>query len=131
MAYKGTVGEQIQKLLDEYTEEAIKRSDADIRKVAEESAQKLQDRSPSASGDYAKGWTTKVLKKGKFVGIFAHTGQYVVHNKTDYHLTHLLEYGHDVIRDGKKIGRANPHEHIAPVEQWAESELPDRIKGDI
>ena len=52
----------------------------------------------------------------------------VVHNKTDYQLTHLLENGH-VIRNKKgDWGRTRPIKHIAPVEQWANSELPEEIE---
>ncbi len=134
--YKGTVQEQMQRLLDDYTEEAIKASDAAIKGVAEEAAEKLRNTSPrrakgKTAGDYAKGWAVKQVKKGKFTGIFARTGNYIVHNRTDYHLTHLLEYGHDVLRDGKKIGRAKPHEHIYPVEQWSANEVEEAIKRKL
>ena len=40
----------------------------------------------------------------------------IVHNKTDYQLTHLLENGH-VIRNKKgTYGRAPAHPHIKPIE---------------
>lgn len=89
--------------------------------VAKETAQKLKNSSPKMSGDYAKGWTVS-KKAGSDV---------IVHNKTDYQLTHLLENGH-VIRNKKgEYGRAPAHVHIAPVEEWAADELPRRIMGDI
>lgn len=134
--YKGTVSEQMQRLLDEYTEEAIEASDKAIKGVADEAADKLRDTSPrrtkgKTAGDYAKGWAVTVLKKGKFKGIFARTGQYVVHNKTNYHLTHLLEYGHLIVNAKGTYGRTRPIEHIAPVEDWAADEVVSAIKKEI
>ena len=45
------------------------------------------------------------------------TVEAVIHNKTDYQLTHLLEHGHDIIvsRNGKKmkVGHVNGKAHIA------------------
>lgn len=135
--YKGTVQEQMQRLLDEYTEEAIEASDKAIKGVADEAADKLRNTSPrrtkgKTAGDYAKGWRVTVLKKGKFKGIFARTGQYVVHNKTNYHLTHLLERGHEVVNAKGPTGkRTRAIEHIAPVEKWAEGEVDSAIKRKL
>lgn len=132
MGYKGTVGEQMAKLLNDYTPEAIKAADKAIKSVADDAADKLQNESPKGkTGDYAKGWTCETLAKGKFVGIRSQTGQYVVRNKTDWHLTHLLEKGH-VIRNAKgTYGRTRPNPHIAPVEDWAADEVVSAIKRKI
>lgn len=131
MAYKGTVQEQMQRLLDDYTEEAIKASDEAIKAVAEECVQKLKNTSPKKTGDYAKGWSNKTLKKGKYIGIFAHTGTYIVHNRTDYHLTHLLENGHMIVNEKGTYGRTRAYPHIAPTEEWAADELPNAIKRKL
>lgn len=134
--YKGTVQEQMKKLLDEYTEEAIEASDEAIKSVADEAADKLRNTSPrrtkgKTAGDYAKGWAVKTLKKGKYIGIFASTGEYVVHNRTNYHLTHLLEKGHEIVNAKGSYGHTRPIEHIAPVEEWAEGEVISAIKRKI
>ena len=81
----------------------------------------MKNTSPVKSGSYAKGWGVKRLGDMDIV----------VHNRTDYQLTHLLENGH-VIRNKKgTYGRTHGIKHIQPVEEWAVDELPRRIMGDI
>lgn len=125
MAKTGSVSLQMKELLDDYVEEVQKVTDEAIKDVAAESVAKLRNTSPKgASGRYARGWTVK--KDGNL-------GR-TVYNKTDYQLTHLLENGHVVKpspkRPGKK-GRVNGIKHIAPVEEWAASELPLKISRGL
>lgn len=68
------------------------------------------------TGSYDKGWRLK--KKGK---------TYIVHNKTDYQKTHLLEKGH-AKRGG---GRVEAKIHIAPAEDKAINTFLDRIERVI
>ena len=129
--YKGTVQEQMTKILNDYTEDAIRESDGVLQSVASEAVQKLKNTSPKRTGDYAKGWRVSTRKKGKYIGIFAHTGEYVVHNSTEYRLTHLLENGHMIVNASGVYGRTRPQKHIAPVEEWAADELPNKIKEKL
>ena len=131
MPYKGTVQEQMSRIIRQYTKSVVQESDDAFRSVAKESAQKLRNTSPKKKGDYAKGWAVKTIKKGKLTGVFASTGEYVVYNRTDWHLTHLLEKGHDVVNAKGRVGYAPPHIHIAPVERWVLEELPRVIKRKL
>lgn len=93
---------QIAKALEDYTDavtESLEQAKDDISK---EAVAELKATSPKKTGDYAKGWSRKKTAKG-----------YVVYNRTDYQLTHLLEYGH-AKRNG---GRTRSIPHIEPVEQ--------------
>lgn len=118
---KGTVGEQLAEILDDYSKEVKDVTDAAINATAKESVQKLRNSSPKKSGSYAKGWRVKLNRDGSAI----------VHNATDYQLTHLLENGH-VIRNKKgTYGRTNGIKHIEPVEQWANDELVQRIEKDL
>ena len=45
--------------------------------------------------------------------------------------THLLENGHMIVNGKGTYGRAPAIKHIAPVEQWANSELPEEIKREL
>lgn len=58
--------------------------------------------SPRKRPSYSKGWRIKRTPH-----------KLIVHNKTDYQLTHLLEHGH-ALRDG---GRFEGKPHIAPNEE--------------
>jgi len=63
-------------------------------------------------GQYKKGWTS--TKRGT---------AYVIRNKTDYQLTHLLEKGH-ALRQG---GRAKAYVHIKPVEEKVIKQYEDGV----
>lgn len=55
------------------------------------------------------------------------TKRNTVFNKTDYQITHLLEYGH-ASRNG---GRVKPSVHIKPVEEKMITELQERIEKAV
>lgn len=121
MANTGSVAAQMKELLDEVNKDVQASVKKNIDAVAKESVQKLKNTSPRKTGSYAKGWAVK--KQGEMDAI--------VHNRTDYQLTHLLENGH-VIRNKKgTYGRTRGIKHIEPVEEWAADELPRRIMEDI
>jgi Bacteriophage HK97-gp10, putative tail-component len=84
--------------------------------VSKEGVSLLKQNSPEDTGDYRKGWARK--KVGQ---------DYVIHNKTDYQLTHLLEYGH-AKADG---GRVSPRVHIRPVEERLVDAFVNRVEKAI
>lgn len=93
--------------------------------ITKQAKQELVNRSPRGKGNrstpYYKGWTIKLQKKGK--------GKYtkVIWNKTNYQLTHLLEFGHTT-RNG---GRTQPIEHIRPVEEEYKVKFVDLLSNKI
>lgn len=98
--------------------------------VGKEAAQKLKKTSPvnpkgKKSGRYAKGWAYEKGKKyrGKAVG--------VVRNKTDPQLTHILEYGHPLVRNGKVVGNVDAKEHIRPVAEWCATEIENKLSKKL
>ncbi len=124
MAKTGSVALQMQDILDDYSKDVKEATNDAIEKTSKESVRKLKDTSPKKSGEYAKGW--KLKKERGRDGIATVT----VHNKI-YQLTHLLENGH-VIRNAKgTYGRTSGIKHIAPVEEWAESELQQEIERKL
>lgn len=96
-----------------------------VDQVTKAAKTELVNVSPRGKGKrdtpYYKGWTIKLQKKGK--------GKYtkVVWNRTNYQLTHLLEFGH-VTRNG---GRTKPIEHIRPVEEKYKVEFVDLLERKI
>ena len=113
----GTVENQMADIFDTVSKRVKGVMETAIKETATETVMKLRNTSPVKTGSYAKGW-----KVGTRRG-----SDYIVHNATDYQLTHLLENGH-VIRNKKgTYGRAPAHKHIKPVEEWASDALPHRI----
>ena len=120
-----TLSVQMDRILDEYSERVQNVSRVAVQRVGRESVKKLRNVSPKRTGSYARGWRLKTLK------ISGNVTDVVVHNATDYSLTHLLEKGH-VIRNKKgTFGRAPAHPHIKPVEEWANNELPAEIEREL
>lgn len=108
-------------ILAEYSVDVSKAAETAITAVTKEATKKLKQSAPRRTGKYAKGWANKVDKG--FMTVEA-----VVYGKTGtYQLAHLLEHGH-AKRGG---GRTAPIVHIAPVEEWAVSEVQKRIKEQL
>lgn len=109
------VDDEAQAVFDEVGKEAVKKLKA-TSPVNEKSPQK---------GRYAKGWTYEKGKRyrGKAVG--------VVRNKKDPQLTHLLEYGHPIVRNGEVVGYAEAKEHIRPVADWVADEIETRLSKKL
>ena len=95
--------------------------------VAKEAIKKLNANSPvnpkshgKNGRHYAKDWY--VDQKSK-----KHHSHIIIANK-QYQLTHLLENGHDIIRNGKKVGHSPAFPHIKEVEEWAKDAVVDRLE---
>lgn len=125
MAKTRSVEIQMQKILDEYSDKVNGVLKATSREVANEAEEKLRSSSPTGyTGRYAQGWT--VSEKN---------GGYVVHNATDYQLTHLLENSHVIKNKYGEYGRTSRGHgqvvHIKPVETWANKEFQRRIEEGL
>lgn len=116
---------QISEIFDDYQRDFKRKVNNSVDKVGKESVQQLKNTSPKKSGDYARGWRLK-RERGRN-GI----NDVTIHNATDYSLTHLLENGH-VIRNKKgTYGRTSGIKHIAPVEEYFNSEVIEEIQREL
>lgn len=92
--------------------------------VAKRAAGELQKTSPRRSGKYARGWAVRKEDKTKF------NSSNIVHNKSKYQLTHLLEHGH-VGKLGRKRFNVSAKPHIAKAEKKAIEEFENELKEAI
>lgn len=123
----GSLAKTIQEELQNLGVQVSDDMQAVFDEVGKEAAQKLRQTSPKNpkgkhSGRYAKGWT---YEKGKRTRNNSAVG--IVRNKTDPQLTHLLEYGHPLVRNGKVVGNVEEREHIRPVADWVADEIEKRL----
>ncbi len=102
---------EIAAVISTYTNEITEGLEATKLETAKNVVKILKDSSPKDTGGYAKGW--RISKVG--------TAQ-VIHNKTKYQLTHLLEHGHVKVGGGRVGGKV----HIRPAEEKA---IEDFISG--
>lgn len=131
MAEKGTIEIKMDRILDDYSKEVRRATANSIDTVAKEAVQKLKNTSPKRSGTkhvrkYAEGWAIKRKRTGTGVP------EVTVYNKTNPSLTHLLENGHEIKNGtGRSYGDTRGIKHIAPVEEWVTSELPQEIEREL
>ena len=120
-----TISVQMRKILDAYEDRVENVYEVSVSRVSREAVQRLRNTSPKKSGSYARGWSLKKVKSR------ANVTDVIVHNRTDYQLTHLLENGHVICNKKGEYGRTRPIKHIAPVAEWAENELPNDIERGL
>lgn len=115
-------------LLEEYGDSVIDIAITAADDTSKEARSKLRSNNSGAfknrKGTYRRGWRATLRKTRTSV-------MAQVYNATDYQLTHLLEYGHDVIRNGKKVGEAKAYPHIEDVNTWAVKSFEDELTEGI
>ena len=125
MAYDLT--KEINQILMTYADEvelAALRIEEEVAKEAVKKLNKTSPVNPHSHGrkgkHYQKDWYVDNRNK-------KHYSHIIIANR-QYQLTHLLEKGHDIVRNGVKVGRSKAIPHIKPVEQWAKDAVVDRLE---
>jgi hypothetical protein len=116
MASIGDLSNQIMSELQRYANVLAEDVDTAAEVVANELVDDLKETSPELTGDYRKGWRVKNVR-----------GIRVVHNKTNYQLTHLLEKGHAKVGGGRVEAKV----HIKPAEVRAINDFLTRIEQAV
>ena len=99
---------QIAAALAAYSDEITEGLEVAKKETAKSVVQNLRATSPKETGDYAKGWRVSQIGTKQ-----------VIHNKTNYQLTHLLENGHAKVNGGRVAAKV----HIRPAEEKAIAEF--------
>lgn len=134
----------IMKALNDYSQDVTDMVKKEVKAVTKETVKELKSTSPKdtsakvkqkkrngksktrKSGTYAKSWASKVVtSKGANI-------ETVVYSKSpEYRLTHLLEFGHELVVNGKTVGHVEGKAHIRPAAEHAEDKIIDRIKQGL
>ena len=121
----------VDELLQKYGETVYDVLSESVDEVAQEAMEKLQDVSKFApnghpSGLYSASWTNVTWRKDRVAT------KTIVYNAEYYQLSHLLENGH-VSSNGthRVFGRVPGYPHIAPVNEWANKELPQLLERKL
>lgn len=114
---------QLEKILQEEVNRANKCIVSAREEMAKKGVKLLKKNSPRRPGTrpmkYSKNWTYE--EEGNSTWI---------RNK-EYRLTHLLEKGHQIIKNGKSVGRAKAIPHIEPVEKQITKEFYDKVVEEL
>lgn len=114
--------DEIQKILDEYGDEARAALAEAISETAKEAQTQLRSKNMGRKlwKKYPKGWSVQI-KAGRL------DVEGIVYNKDHYRLTHLLEFGH-ATRNG---GRTKAFPHIAEVNAFAQKDVLERLREKL
>ena len=107
-------GECLDDILSEYENDVRLATREVVEKVGDLAKKEIQTGAPVRTGKYKAGWAVRKERPSNPYRNYA-----IIHNRTRYQLTHLLEKGH-VTRSG---GRARPIVHIAPAAEHADKML--------
>jgi uncharacterized protein YjbJ (UPF0337 family) len=107
--------------LEDYDQDVTDMLKDEVKKAAKETVAEIKETAPKLTGDYRKGWKSKVQYET------ADDIRMTVYNATEYPLTHLLEHGHAKAGGGRVA--AIPH--LKPAEEHLAEKLEDRVRVGI
>ena len=112
------LADAVSRELASYDQDVADGLKTEVQQVAKDMVTELKQTSPRNTGDYAKGWKSRVEYESP------EDIRVRVYNSKKPQLTHLLENGH-AKQNG---GRVNGTPHIGPAEQKAEKSLESKVK---
>ncbi len=108
---------EVMKGLEEYKDLATETLKKEVQAAGKVAKQQISQTAPRDTGKYAGSWSVKKMSESSnSIGV-------VVHSRTRYQLTHLLENGHAKRGGGRVAGIP----HIAPAEETAAKSLEQNL----
>lgn len=119
---------QVQSIVQEYTDDLIKKMPDLVKEVAQDTVKDLKQR---ASGLFGGSTYKRSFKSKKMNTSDSSKTEYTIYS-TEPQLAHLLEKGH-VIKNqtGQTYGMTQARAHWAPAEENANDELEKKIRESI
>lgn len=112
-------------ILDDYAEDVQDAVSHAVEETGKRALKVVREKSPvrkgKGGGKYKKGW--KIARER--TGVFGTQLRVVIHNKDEYRLVHLLEKGHQIVKNGVVGGRVEGIPHVQPAYEEAERLLPE------
>ena len=136
MAKKVTLdnlGDEIQKILDEYAGDVQNHLDEVTKKIGQKGAQALRNQAKATfpvkkghktSGKYEKGWKAQTERNRLYTKV-------TIYDKDHAGLAHLLEFGHVSANGTGRYGKVDAHPHIKPVEEALIVEYEREVKAKL
>ena len=115
------LADAVMKGLEDYAKLATDDLKKDVQDAGKTVKQQIESTAPKKTGKYSRSWAVKKVRET------SDSIQVVVHSKTRYQLTHLLEFGH--AKRGGDRTRAFPH--IEPAEKAGMEQLMKDIERDL
>ena len=112
----------LEDILSDYADNVTEGTKAAVRQVAEQAKKETKADSPRLTGRYRRGWAIREEKQRM-------SSQAIIHNRTSYQLTHLLEKGHALKKVGRLIGHVRAFPHIGPAEERAVKNLEEAVQN--
>lgn len=125
---KDNISKLINDELQNYTNSLKDSIDSIVEKISEEALEVVKSRSPARKGHrekkYKEGWIIK--KEYKKSGT-----RYRIYNKTNPHLTHLLEYGHVKANKYGSHGFVSGKPHVEPTAKEFGKKFYEEVKRTL
>ena len=102
----------IEELAEEISLETLKAIEKATDETAEEGLEITKNKTLQAAiggKKYIRGWRVRKSLRGAYKEAYIYNRQ--------YQLTHLLERGHPIVRNGKVVGRSDARPHIRKAEE--------------
>lgn len=96
-------------ILEEYNDEVAKACYVATDETCDWVVEQLKTAGKFKGNKYRRGWK-KYISQKSYGAVEAK-----VWNAKHYRLTHLLEFGHELVKGGRQIGDVGAFEHIKPI----------------